>query len=196
MKSCRCSGSLFSSKNLPLISTLGALTLLMFAGTIWAENRIASAEKFIATMSGTNEVPAVSTKANGYTSFRTASNDTVLKYKVNVTGLSDVTAAHIHQGKKGQNGEIIVDLLNNSKKNKIKLGIAIRGNLTGSDLIGPMKGNSTETLISAIRIGATYVDIHTPKYSDGEIRGQIELESGKNLNQSSAAKVNNVTSGT
>jgi hypothetical protein len=146
-------------------------------------------------MSGANEVPAVNTNANGYTSFRTASNDTVLKYKVNVTGLSDVTAAHIHQGKKGQNGDIIVDLLNDGKKNKIKLGIAIRGNITGSDLIGPMKGNKTETLLSTISSGTTYVDIHTPKYSDGEIRGQIELESGKKSNQSSAARVNNVTSG-
>jgi hypothetical protein len=147
-------------------------------------------------MSGANEVPAVNTNANGYTSFRTASNDTLVKYKINITGLSDVTNAHIHQGKKGQNGDMIVDLLNNSKKNKIKLGIAIRGNITGSDLIGPMKGNSTETLLSAISSGGTYVDIHTPKYSDGEIRGQIELESGKNRNQSNAARVNNVTSAT
>jgi hypothetical protein len=58
-----------------------------------------------------------------------------------------------------------------------------------------MKGNKTETLLSTISSGTTYVDIHTPKYSDGEIRGQIELESGKKSNQSSAARVNNVTSG-
>jgi hypothetical protein len=92
MKSCGCSGSLFASKNLRLISILGALTLLIFIGAICAAGTIAFAEKFIATMSGANEVPAVNTNANGYTSFRTASNDTLVKYKINITGLSDVTA--------------------------------------------------------------------------------------------------------
>lgn len=41
-------------------------------------------------------------------------NDTAIKYKVNITGLSDTTGAHIHTGKNGKNGEVIVDLLKNN----------------------------------------------------------------------------------
>ena len=38
--------------------------------------------------------------------------------------------AHIHMGKAGANGDVIVDLLKDSKKNPTKLGMVIRGNIT------------------------------------------------------------------
>ena len=44
------------------------------------------------------------TNAGGDATFTTMKNDTVIKYKVNLTGLSDATGAHIHSGKKGENG--------------------------------------------------------------------------------------------
>ena len=148
------------------------------------------AAKFVAIMSGTNEVPSLNTTTNGYTSFRTTSNDTVIKYKVNITGSSDATGAHILQGKSGQNGDVVVDLLNDSKKNKIKLGMAIRGNITFSDLKGPMKGKTLDTLLSAFKAGDTYVNILTTNHPDGEIRGQVESGSAKSTNNSGSANIN------
>ena len=35
-----------------------------------------------------------------------------MKYRVNVTGISNATGAHIHMGKMGANGDVIADLLN------------------------------------------------------------------------------------
>jgi len=136
------------------------------------------AAKFTATMSGNNEVPPVDTTATGETVFRSSANDTTIKYKVNVTGFSDATGAHIHMAKSGANGDVVVDLLKDSKKNPTKLGMAIRGNITDSDLTGPMQGKTVSDLISAINSGDTYVNVHTPTNPDGEIRGQIESGSG------------------
>ncbi len=101
-------------------------------------------------------------------------NDTVIKYKVNITGLSDATGAHIHTGKNGKNGEVIVDLLKESKHGKISTGMVVRGNITDSSLTGSMKGKTTADLISAMSSGDTYVNVHTSKHPKGEIRGQIE----------------------
>ena len=34
-----------------------------------------------------------------------------MTWKMNVTGITDATGAHIHQGKIGENGDIVVDLM-------------------------------------------------------------------------------------
>ena len=147
------------------------------------------AAKFTAIMSGSNEVPPVDTSAAGYTSFRTVANNTVIKYKVNVTGISNVTGAQIDFGKVGANGDMIVDLLKDGKKNLIKQGMAIRGNITDADLAGPLKGKTFAELISTLKNGDTYVNIHTPTQLNGEIRGQIEPGS-RNINTNHTASLN------
>ena len=132
------------------------------------------AKQFTATMLGGNEVPPVNTNASGYGSFRTAANNTLLKYRVNMTGLSNVTGAQIHQGIAGQNGDTIVDLWNDSKKNTGKLATVIRGNITDTDLTGPMKGKILDAFLAVLRAGNTYVNINTSSHPEGEIRGQIK----------------------
>jgi hypothetical protein len=167
-----------SSKKSYTIVILAALFSTILLGTISAFSTTVFAAKFTATMSGTNEVPPVDTTATGETIFRSSANDTTIKYKVNVTGFSDATGAHIHMAKSGANGDVVVDLLKDSKKNPTKIGMAIRGNITDSDLTGPMQGKTVSDLISAINSGDTYVNVHTPTHPDGEIRGQIESGSG------------------
>ena len=129
--------------------------------------------KFSASMSGEEVSPPINSDVNGTASFRTTSFDTVIKYKIKVTGSSDVTSADIHLGRKGENGETIVDLLKDSKKNGIRLETSIRGNITSSDLAGSLSGKELIDLISAMRNGTTYVNIDTPYHDNGEIRGQI-----------------------
>ena len=160
------------------IVILAAISSTLLLGTISTVSTNVFAAKFSATLSGNNEVPPVDTKATGAATYRTAANETVIKYKVNITGFSDATGAHIHMGKAGANGDVIVDLLKDSKKNPTKLGMAIRGNITDSDLTGPMQGKTLSDLISAINSGDTYTNVHTPGHPDGEIRGQIESGSG------------------
>jgi len=122
---------------------------MVMLGTGTTSMGTAMAAKFSATMAGGNEVPPVQSNAKGETTFRTAANETVIKYKVNVTGFSNATGAHIHMGKVGSNGEVVVDLLKGGKKNPTKLGMAIRGNITDSKLTGPLAGKTMADLISA-----------------------------------------------
>ena len=170
--------NLKSRQNSYTIVILAAISSTILLGTISSISINVFAAKFSATLSGNNEVPPVDTKATGAATYRTAANETVIKYKVNITGFSDATGAHIHLGKAGANGDVVVDLLKDSKKNPTKLGMAIRGNITDSDLTGPMQGKTLSDLISAINSGDTYTNVHTPGHPDGEIRGQIESGSG------------------
>ena len=150
------------------------ITLVVISGTTIITTQVLGI-KFATTMSGDQVSPPTDTSVNGNASFRTTTHDTVIKYKIKVAGSSDVTSADIHLGKKGENGEAVVDLLKDSKKNGIKLGTSIRGNINSSDLKGPLKGKMIAELISAMSNGSTYVNIDTPYHENGEIRGQIDL---------------------
>lgn len=178
------------SKNMNLIVLSLAVSSLMIVAAVSSPGFVFAKQKFTATMTGDDEVPPVTTKATGLATFTTQNNDTSIKYKLNVTGLSDATGAHIHSGKKGENGEVIVDLLKNSKHNPTKAGMAIRGNITDSSLSGPMKGKTVADLISAMSSGDTYTNVHTQKHPKGEIRGQIEMSEAASSNATSTANMN------
>ncbi|MGZ5551632.1 MAG: CHRD domain-containing protein, partial [Nitrososphaeraceae archaeon] len=57
--------------------------------------------------------------------------------------MDNVTAAHIHSGKTGVNGPILVTLFKTeSPSSKPINGILMSGNITNADLEGPMAGKT------------------------------------------------------
>lgn len=155
-----------------LIIVAAALSSLIIVG---ATNTYAQNEKYRAKLDGNNEVPPVNdTTAEGVINFKT--KDDILTWKMNVTGLSEATGAHIHQGKVGENGGIIVDLLKVSKHSENPNGMIMRGNVTASSLEGAMQGKTLDDLKAAMASGDTYVNLHTGDHPDGLIRGQLKLK--------------------
>jgi hypothetical protein len=154
---------------LSLVVSLSVLLTLSIVDQAYAQKRI-----YEAPLSGQNEVPPVQSNATGLAELTAPFNDTV-KYRVNITGIFNPTAAHIHVAQAGQNGEIVADLFNTptSKDDDTPTGIIFRGNFTNSSLKGPMQGKTLEDLASAMDSGQIYVNIHTMAHPDGEIRGQI-----------------------
>lgn len=135
--------------------------------------------KKIATLSGDQVVPPVSTNATGQAVFKHP-NSTIMNYKVNITGIPHPIGIGIHMGKKGGNGELIVDLLKQSKEKPTKLGMVITGSFTGSNLIGPMLNKNILDLVASMKSEDTYLSVDTEKHPTGEIRGQIELANPPN----------------
>ena len=89
-------------------------------------------------------------------------------------GIENVTAAHIHMAKKGENGPPVAGLFAGPKKEGMFSGTLGEGTITDKDLVGPMEGKTVKDLIKALRAGELYVNVHTDKYPDGELRGQIK----------------------
>ncbi len=88
--------------------------------------------------------------------------------------MDNVTAAHIHSGKTGANGPILVTLFKTeSPSSKPINGILTSGNLTNPDLEGPMAGKTLIDLTKAMELGETYVNVHSEEVPNGPIRGQI-----------------------
>jgi CHRD domain len=166
---------------LVLAVSLSALLTLPTVDQIYAVKRI-----YDAPLSGENEVPPVQSSATGLAEFTPPVNDSI-KYRINITGISGATGAHIYSGVAGENGEVVADLMTDTTKNKdTSYGMTIRGNLSDSSLKGPMQGKTLADLVAAMDSGQTYVNIHTTQNPDGEIRGQI-------INTENAESTNSTT---
>jgi hypothetical protein len=137
-------------------------------------NAYATVAGFNVQLSGSEEVPPVDTQATGSAEFKAPHFDNI-GYSVNVSNIDKVTAAHIHSGKTGENGPIVVTLFKTESPSSESMnGILTSGNITNADLEGPMAGKTLIDLNKAMELGETYVNVHTEEHPNGEIRGQIK----------------------
>jgi len=132
-------------------------------------------QTFSASLSGKDEVPPTESNSTGTAKFQVDENSSQVSYWVNVTGIKKINQAHIHNGTEGQNGDIVVTLTKNksAKGNDGLPNIGFSGNITKDDLQGPLKDKELTDLVSLMSDGNAYVNVHTDKYPDGAIRGQI-----------------------
>ena len=86
--------------------------------------------------------------------------------------------------RQGQNGPIVVTLFKPDTPTKEMVsGLLSEGNITTTNLEGPLAGKQLSDLLSSMHSMGVYVNIHTTQYPDGEIRGQI-LEQQKAVTHS------------
>jgi len=160
-----------------------------------AKNQIQSMNKthkqstqFSADLVGEAEVPPIFSESYGNAVIVGTDNGT-FNYQINVTSLDKVTSAHLYQGNVVVNGEPLVTLFNSKKPTEIIDGTLVEGtinsssislpvgNLTGNlistDSSAPPPANKLAALIDLMSQNMTYVNIHTSKFPDGELRGQL-----------------------
>ena len=125
-------------------------------------------EVYEAILSGANEVPARSTAANGR-SHVIIHGDTV-SFSVEVDDITNLTVSHIHTGAAGTNGPVRVNLYTGgpviTTADKIVLA---QGSFDSSGVTGI----SYDQLLSEIRAGRAYVNVHSQTFPGGEVRGQL-----------------------
>jgi CHRD domain len=148
-------------------------------------------QSFSAALSGS----ANKSNSTGTAKFLVNENNSQISYWINVTGIKKINQAHVHNGTTGQDGDIVVSLLSNSKSakgNATPPKIGFNGNITKGDLRGPMQGKDISDLITLMGNGSAYVNIHTDKYPKGAIRGQIS--SSNSEMQSMTTEAGNMSS--
>ncbi|WP_338786114.1 CHRD domain-containing protein [Metabacillus sp. FJAT-53654] len=135
---------------------------------------------FSARLKGDNEVPPVETDAFGIAKFVANKTRTKLKFSLEVRNIKNFIQAHIHFGKRGVNGPVIVFLFGaNLETLEEQNGITtqrgiVTGTITDDDIVPNEVGiDSVEDLINFMEQELTYVNAHTEQNPAGEIRGQI-----------------------
>jgi hypothetical protein len=171
-----------TGRYLPLIAIITAVIVLILSLYLIKDRNafapstrtevLAQEQKFIAFLSGDQEVPIDFSTAKGSAWFKPI--DGKVGYQLNVSGLDKVSMVHIHKGKSGENGDPIAMLQIKQSVGRIN-GTLAKGNITSSDLMGSLTGKTVSDLISKMQSGDTYVNVHTETNHFGKIRGQISV---------------------
>ena len=133
-----------------IILAIATIFSAAFASSVLAEKTA-----FTANLKGASQVPPIDSAGTGKAvTYDDASK--MLTWTIIYSGLSGpVTAAHFHgPAGKGENAGPMVTI---------------------KQLDSPMKGSATltEDQVKALTGGQVYVNVHTAKYPDGEVRGQL-----------------------
>jgi CHRD domain len=153
-------------------------------------------KKISELLSGYQEVPSVSTTGNGEFNARISNDESGIDWELTYSDLEGaVQQAHIHIGNKGVNGGITVFLCTNLGNGPAGTQpcpappATISGTILAAD-VSPnipataqartqgLNTGEIDELIKAIRAGATYVNVHSTTWQGGEIRSQIDGNSG------------------
>jgi hypothetical protein len=146
---------------------------------------LATSAHYFAQLSGSQQVPPVTTSAFGFgdLTFTDLSTNT-FTYTLRVTGLTtgQISDSHIHSGSPTENGPVIFP---------IGPGGTWSGPGARTTATGQTDPDITEP---ALRGGNTYFNVHTTDHSGGEIRGRIRIDGsdGYSGTATGMAKVENV----
>lgn len=134
-------------------------------------------ERFTAQLLGTNVVPAVTTTASGSATFEVV-NDTLIRYTLDVAGITGVTQANVHTGAAGANGAILLWLLPGNGTAAQTPSVDLTGTIAEGEIARSwIRGTpqiSLDSLKALFRAGRAYVNVRTQLRTAGEIRGQIQ----------------------
>jgi len=162
---------------------IGALIPLVFTAPVVAEPP--AAKNFVTHLTGAEEVPERDCPGQGQAIFQLSKDGTELSYKLIASNIENVVAAHIHVGAAGVNGPVVLFLFGNAPPAGGRHdGVLGEGTATAADLVGPLTGQPLSALVTNMRVGNAYVNVHTNDgvaptntgcgdFPGGEIRGQI-----------------------
>ena len=131
-----------------------------------------------AFLRGYDEVPIVSTTAQGTFVTSIDGAGTQLSFELAYSGISStVLFAHIHLGQTSVNGGVAAFLCGGGSKPPCPASGTVTGTITPADVIGPagqgVAAGEFAEVLRALRSGVTYANVHSSMFPGGEIRGQI-----------------------
>ena len=142
-------------------------------------------------LTGYEETPsAVSTTGNGTFKAVISKDESRIEWELTYNDLEGaVQQAHIHFGQKGVTGPISVFLCTNLGNGPAGTQpcpappATISGTITAVDVTNlanerGISAGELDELVKAIRAGKTYVNVHSTRWPGGEIRSQIDGNSG------------------
>lgn len=126
----------------------------------------------VSTLSGSQEVPPVTTVAGGSATFELSADRTRVHYTVDVSGIptDQILQAHLHVAPIGVNGPVVLFLAHGPPAS-----LPLQGELTAANLIPNTDAGIIDfgNFVEALLAGDVYVNVHTMTYPGGEIRGQL-----------------------
>jgi hypothetical protein len=174
------------------IAILSAAAVLVTGTVAGAFNFNGGIKKMREVLTGHKEVPVISTTGHGLFTAVISRDESEIRYTLKYADLEgSITQSHIHFGPPNNTGGIAVFLCSNlanppagTPACPVPAAVGevgeVSGTWTAASVIGPagqgIEAEALAELISAIRAGVTYVNVHSTKWPAGEIRAQIKSD--------------------
>jgi hypothetical protein len=170
-------------RKLLFAAVVGAsLLFALVAGSLAVADNGKGSSNARAHLNGYNETPSISTVARGEFRARINKSTNTIDYTLSYSGIEGggPLIAHIHLGQRHTAGGVSAWLCGGGTKASTLCpvpGGTVTGTVTAADVVGPtgqgITAGQIDELIRAMRAGATYVNVHSAAFGNGEIRGQI-----------------------
>ena len=174
------------------VSLLAAagLTLVAAAALAGKGGNGHGGNNFAANLTGYQETPSESTPGRGTFRARIVNGNTIhytLHYEGFEAAEGNTLFSHIHFGQRGVAGGVSAFLCGGGNKPACTpTQGTFEGDIVASDVVGPsgqgIAAGEMDELISAMRKGYTYANVHTTLNGAGLIRGQIGRGHGNDQN--------------
>jgi hypothetical protein len=164
---------------------LAAIPLLAIPASAGHDERKGPEREFQAELRGRNEVPLTLSAARGSLALTVNDDDTSVHFVLEYSGLqTTVLFAHIHVGQPNVNGGVTVFFCGGGGRPACPQAAGtVEGDFTANDVLAlptqQLEVNNLSKLLSAIRAGKTYGNVHTMTSPGGEVRGQIRDDEKK-----------------
>jgi hypothetical protein len=143
----------------------------------------AHSQTFVASLSGAEEVPPINTDGKG--NFEMSKQQGMINFSLTFSGLgSSLTVAHLHFGQTNVAGGVMIFLCGGGGQPDCPAVTegTITGTITAANVTGPttqgIEVGDLNSALKAVRMGLSYVNMHTTNFAGGEIRGQVSRSSG------------------
>jgi hypothetical protein len=168
------------AKLLVLAFALTALTVALIANVALGDDR----GHVLATLTGYEETPStLSSPGRGEFRATIDEGNSEITYELTFSGLTAVSAAHIHLGQRATTGGVSAFLCGGGGQAACPTSAGtVTGTIRPANVIGPasqgIAPGEWNELVAAMRAGYTYANVHTAAFPGGEIRGQISMRGG------------------
>ena len=175
-----------------IIAAVAVGSLALAARPIASDHGRKGPSHFQATLVGFQENPSISTTGTGHADLRIDDDNQTIEFVVSYDDLEGagtspfvtdgvVLFSHIHVGARGVNGGVSAFFCGGGGKPACPTPSGtVTGIISAGDIVGPAtqginQGEPTafEELVRAIRVGFAYANVHTTRWTGGEIRGQL-----------------------
>lgn len=135
---------------------LAPISLAIVAALVLAAAAFAANKTYTVTMTGKAETPKGAPNGKGTAKITVEPGAGKLCFKLTWSGIGTPTASHIHQGKKGVAGPVVIPIFGGAPKHSGCVPAA-------KSLLNKIEKNPA----------GYYVNVHTAKYPGGAIRAQL-----------------------
>jgi CHRD domain-containing protein len=164
------------------LSLAGTSLALAGSGGKKGNGKHGQSNTFVASLSGHQEVPAIHTNGMGRLTL-TINDDNMLSFELTYANLSSPAgAAHVHFAQPNVNGGVSFFFCGGGGKPACPAGnsstpVTVTGTVAPADVLAitaqGMPAGDLGAIVSEIKAGFTYANVHTTNFPGGEIRGQL-----------------------